>query len=151
MKTIKYRKLYNYLKEEVNFSLSERIRTIWRIRQLSNDFKEVVYEVVEGRAYNVADFAVHGITFRALVEEEQMNLIQAIFFLDWLKKEPDMASIFMSYGRLRSVQQPLDEDNNTKIKDALERYYKNIGNESTETEMQHNDETDILIDNGSQK
>lgn len=121
MKNINYIKLYNYFREVEGLSYKASLRNIWRVRKLPNEFKNVILEIIEDRFYNVGNFSVDGVTLRFLVEEEQMKCIQAVFLLDWMRREPVNACAFMASKRYRSVIQPLSEDERNEIRNALDK------------------------------
>lgn len=119
---INYIKLYNYFRDKKGYQLNtaEILRNIWRTRNLPKDFKEVVYQILEGNAKGVADFSIEGKTIRQLHNEEGMNYIQAVFFLEWLHREPANARAYMSSRRLRNTAE-IDDDMKKEILAALER------------------------------
>lgn len=119
MKKINYRKLYIYFSEKEGLSTIECLRNIWRTRNLPKEFKEVIYEILEGKASSIKEFSVDGISIESLYRDENMTLIQAVFFLEWLRREPYNARIFMASRRFR---EPLHIDSETKntINVALE-------------------------------
>lgn len=119
---INYIKLYNYFRDKKGYQLNtaEILRNIWRTRNLPKDFKEVVYQILEGNAKGVADFNIEGVTLRQLHNEEGMNYIQAVFFLEWLRREPANAHAYMSSRRFRNTVE-IDDDIKNEIQAALER------------------------------
>lgn len=119
---INYIKLYNYFRDKKGYQLNtaEILRNIWRTRNLPKDFKEVVYQILEGNAKGVADFNIEGVTIRQLHNEEGMNYIQAVFFLEWLRREPANAHAYMSSRRFRNTVE-IDDDIKNEIQVALER------------------------------
>ena len=121
MAHINYIKLFNYFTEEEKLSHSAALRNIWRVGNLPKKFKSVVFEIIEGRLYNVADFSVDSVTMKSLVDEEGMNFIQAVFFLDWLRREPTNARSFMASRRLRTPIQEITEDERQHLLNALAR------------------------------
>ena len=119
---ISYIKLYNYFRDKKGYQLNTAaiLRNIWRTRNLPKDFKEVVYQILEGNAKGVADFNIEGVTLRQLHNEEGMNYIQAVFFLEWLRREPANAHAYMSSRRFRNTVE-IDDDIKNEIQAALER------------------------------
>lgn len=119
---INYIKLYNYFRDKKGYQLNTAaiLRNIWRTRNLPKDFKEVVYQILEGNAKGVADFNIEGVTLRQLHNEEGMNYIQAVFFLEWLRREPANAHAYMSSRRFRNTVE-IDDDIKNEIQAALER------------------------------
>ena len=127
MAHINYIKLFNYFTEEEKLPRSAALRNIWRVGNLPKEFKSVVLEITEGRIKNVAGFSVDGITMKSLVDEEGMNLVQAVFFLDWLRREPDNARAFMATRRLRTPLQEITDDERQQLLNALARAKKITG------------------------
>lgn len=121
MAHINYIKLYSYLTEEEGLGRSAALRNIWRVGNLPKEFKATVLEITEGRLYNVADFCVDGVTLRELVNEEKMKFMQAVFFLDWLRREPANARSFMASKRLRNPIQEVTEEERERLLTALKR------------------------------
>lgn len=137
---INYIKLYAYFRDKKGYQLSthEILRNIWRTRNLSKEFKEVVYQILEGNAKVVADFEIDGITIRTLHNEEGMNYIQAVFFLDWLHREPANARAYMASGRFRNAVD-MDEYERQNIEAALERRKKRTGKDLVSTFVPEDD------------
>ena len=125
---INYIKLYNYFRDKKGYQLNTAaiLRNIWRTRNLPKEFKEVVYQILEGNAKGVADFSIEGMTIRQLHNEEGMNYIQAVFFLEWLRREPANAHAYMSSRRFRNTVE-IDTDMKNDIKAALERRKQQTG------------------------
>ena len=119
---INYIKLYNYFRDKKGYQLNTAaiLRNIWRTRNLPKDFKEVVYQILEGNAKGVADFNIEGVTIRQLHNEEGMNYIQAVFFLEWLRREPANAHAYMSSRRFRNTVE-IDDDMKNEILSVLEK------------------------------
>ena len=127
---INYIKLYNYFRDKKGYQLNTAaiLRNIWRTRNLPKDFKEVVYQILEGNAKSVADFNIEGVTIRQLHNEEDMNYIQAVFFLEWLRREPANAHAYMSSRRFRNTVE-IDNDMKNKILSVLEKRKAQTGKE----------------------
>lgn len=121
MAHINYIKLYNYFTEEENLSRSAALRNIWRVGNLPKDFKSVALEITEGRVSKIGDFSVDGVTMAKLFDEEGMKFMQALFFLDWLRREPANARSFMASRRLRTPIQEITEDERQQLLHALAR------------------------------
>lgn len=121
MAHINYIKLYNYFVDEEKLPRSAAFRNIWRVGNLPKEFKSVVLEIIEGRLNNVANFSIDGVTMRYLVDDEGMNFLQAVFFLDWLRREPSNARSFMASRRLRTPIQEITDDERQILLNALAR------------------------------
>lgn len=120
MEKISYIKLYNYFQEEENLCKVETLRNMWRTRNLPKEFKEMIYFLVEGKIASIKNFQVEGVTLSRLHKDEGMTWMQAIFFLDWLRREPTNARVYMSSRRFRTPMN-IDADTKDRISDALER------------------------------
>lgn len=127
---INYIKLYNYFTEEEKLPRRAALRNIWRVGNLPKEFKSVVLEIVEGRLNNVADFSVDNVSLKGLVDDEGMNFVQAVFFLDWLRREPANARSFMASRRLRTPVPEITEDERQHLLNALARAKEITGKES---------------------
>lgn len=125
MKIINYIKLYNYFREIESLTKSESRRNIWRVRNLPKEFKTVISFILDNQLPKVANFEVDGITLKYLVREEGMKYIQAVFFLDWVRREPDNAYTFMASRLLRNPLSSLEEDDKKSLEDAISRAKQN--------------------------
>ena len=123
-----YRDLYKYFREEPGYELSvaETLRNIWRTRNLPKEFKEVIYQILKGNVKGIADFNIEGVTLRQLHNEEGMNYIQAVFFLEWLSREPANAHAYMSSRRFRNTVE-IDDDMKNDIQATLKRKKVQMG------------------------
>lgn len=121
MAQINYIKLYKYFTEEENLSRSAALRNIWRVGNLPKEFKSVALEITEGRKLKVAGFSVDGVTMESLIDGEGMKFMQALFFLDWLRREPANARSFMASRRLRTPIQEITDDERQHLLNALAR------------------------------
>ena len=130
MAHINYIKLYNYFTGEDNLSRSAALRNIWRVGNLPREFKSAILEITEERTYNVANFAVDGVELASLVEEEGMKPVQAVFFLDWLRREPANARAFMASRRLRTPMHEVTDDERELLQNALARTKGTTGNDT---------------------
>ncbi len=129
MAHINYIKLYNYFKEEENLPRRAALRNIWRVGNLPKEFKLVVLDITEGRLFNVANFSIDGVTMESLVDDEGMKFMQALFFLDWLRREPANARSFMASRRLRTPVQEITDDERQHLLNALARAKEITGKE----------------------
>lgn len=147
---INYIKLYNYFRDKKGYQLNtaEILRNIWRTRNLPKDFKEVVYQILEGNAKGVADFSIEGKTIRQLHNEEGMNYIQAVFFLEWLRREPANAHAYMSSRRFRNTAE-IDDDMKDEILAALERRKAQTGKDIVSVSVPK-DDSELDIDTESE-
>lgn len=100
MKIIKYISLFRYLIEDEGLNPTSAYRNIQRIRKLPHEFKQAVFDVLSSY---VPDIEVEGVSCRELTENDEMKPIRAILMLDWLRREPAIATRYMATERNRSV------------------------------------------------
>lgn len=147
MNIINYIDLYKYLKNKEQLSNEASLRNILRIRLLPKEFKQVVLEIIEDRLYNVGEFSVDNVTLKSLVQKEGMKCIQAVLFLDWLRREPDNARAFMSSKRFRSPLQTFNEEEMAMLKEKLNALSEQqIKDASSWQTPEDNSEKDIEIE-----
>ena len=152
MAHINYIKLYNYFVEEEKLPRSAALRNIWRVGNLPKEFKSVVLDITEGRLNNVANFSVDGVTMKSLVDEEGMNFVQAVFFLDWLRREPANARSFMASRRLRTPIQEITDDERQLLLNALARAKQITGKDAPSVLVPEDDSgKDIEVESESEQ
>lgn len=138
MKTIKYIQLFNYLVKEETHNPFTACQVISQIRKLPKEFKDAVWQVMEGLMPNLE---YHEITLNELIEKDKITTIRAILLLDWIRREPALAVRYMSAERLRAPQ-TISESDKTKLADALIRLKSN---NPTQVETP-NDKSDIIVE-----
>lgn len=126
MSRINYKKLYEYFTKEECLTLGPTLRNIWRVGNLPKEYKALVYEVLEGNLWKIADFSVEDVSIRRLINEENMKDVQAVFFLDWLRREPANARSYMASKRLRRPQE-ISKDDREFLMNALKRAKEKTG------------------------
>lgn len=109
---IKYILLFNYLIKKEGLSAIEAYRNIERIRKLPPELKQAVFDVLNSLS---PDVEYEGVSYKELVDEDEMAPIRAILMLDWIRREPMAATKYMAKERLLS---PL----RFTIKDAPSEY-----------------------------
>lgn len=109
---IKYILLFNYLIKKEGLSAIEAYRNIERIRKLPPELKQAVFDVLNSLS---PDIEYEGVSYKELVDEDEMAPIRAILMLDWIRREPMAATKYMAKERLLS---PL----RFTIKDAPSEY-----------------------------
>lgn len=156
MKTIQYLKLYSYCLNTEKLTTAETLRVIWRVRQLPNEYKLLVSQIIEDNITsleNVPSFECHGVSLKELLEYDMMSPINAILFLDWLRREPSDALQLLYSGYTRSKLSDAeeissDEENKIIVKKALDKLIANnpsFKDKHTNTDKCSTDEEDIPI------
>lgn len=156
MKTIQYLKLYDYCLNEEKLTNFETLRVIWRVRQLPNEYKLLVSQVIENditSLENILSFECNGVSLKELLEYDMMSPINAILFLDWLRREPSDALQLLYSGYTRSklsVDEEFssDEENKIIVEKALDKLVANnpsFKNKHAATDKCDTAAEDILI------
>lgn len=152
MAHINYIKLYNYFTEEEKLSRSAALRNIWRVGNLPKEFKSVALDITEGRLFKVSAFSVDGVSMETLVEGEGMKFMQALFFMDWLRREPANARAFMASRRLRTPVQEITDDERQHLLNALARAKEITGKDAPSVLVpEDNSEKDIYVETVSEQ
>lgn len=107
MKIIKYIQLFNYIVTEEEFNPINAGRVIQKIRQLPNELKLAVLDVIEGKIPSVE---FHDISLEELINNDKMKPVRAILMLDWIRREPAIAMRYMEIERHRAPQTVTDSD-----------------------------------------
>ncbi|MCQ2306677.1 MAG: hypothetical protein MJ000_03805 [Bacteroidales bacterium] len=124
MKKIKYIKLFEYLRDTEELEGMQIFRTIFKVRNLPNEFLAEVEKIIEGKECSLE---IDGISYGELVEKDGMKPIRAILFLDWLRTEPEAALAYMEEkAYMRAPIQPLSEDEKEELAEAIERLKKQV-------------------------
>lgn len=126
MSRINYQKLYTYFRKEECLTACETLRNIWRVGNLPKEYKMLVYKILENKLPDIANFSVEGVTLKSLCKEEDMKKVQAVFFLDWLRREPANARSYMASKRWRTPQEISDDDREF-LMNALKRAKEKTG------------------------
>lgn len=118
MKIIEYAKLAAFLVEEEGLNLVSSYRNIQRVRALPTELKEAVLCVLNG---DIPDIVVEDVSFSDLTEKDGMKPIRAILMLDWLRREPAVATRYMASQRWRSPIKTLTNDEKQKVIATLQK------------------------------
>jgi hypothetical protein len=118
MLLVNYFKLKSYIKS-LGFNDNDAKQAIKSLRKMDKELLKVFITWFHTREY--PDYQVENLSFTDLVLTVKMNEIKAFLFLDWLKKEPDLAK--------KALRRPTDsikisEETITKIKENLGSNYK---------------------------
>lgn len=107
MKIIEYIKLFSYIVTEENIDPINACHTIRKIRQLPNELKLAVLDVIEGK---IPQIEYHDVSLDELINNDNMKPIRAILMLDWIRREPAIAVRYMATERYRSSQVVTESD-----------------------------------------
>ena len=118
MKIIKYIQLFNYIVTEEDSNPINACRVIQNIRQLPDELKLAVLDVVEGKIPYVE---FHDISLEELINNDKMKPVRAILMLDWIRREPAIAMRYMEIERHRAPQTVTDSD-----KEMLEKVLEKL-------------------------
>ncbi len=147
MNTINYLKLYKYYTDIEKLPVFATLRNIWKVRNLPKEFKEVVAQIiskeVDKQNVSITNLEFHGVSLQELVEQDGMTRMAAVFFMDWLRREPHMAIEFMRTEQFRTPMEPLDNEGVKIVRQAINNL-KNAGAKYVIEEV-NEDTTDIEI------
>lgn len=136
MKIIKYIQLFNYIVTEEDANPINACRTIQKIRQLPNELKLAVLDVLEGK---IPDVEYHDISLAELVNNDKMKPVRAILMLDWIRREPTIAMRYMEIERNRAPQAVTESE-----KEMLKKVLEKLNSEELSIDKEENKE-DIEI------
>lgn len=120
MKKIEIVKLYNYLTETEGKTPWEAIMVIRKLRKLPLEYLNTLRQRMLGDT--TADLQEREVWLSELIEDENMQLTQALLMLDWIRRKPEEALHFMAEERLRSPMEPLNEEQKRQMRDAIEAF-----------------------------
>jgi hypothetical protein len=138
MKVIKYISLYRYLVNEEQMTAAQAIRTVSRLRKMDPDCINALWTWMEGKC---PDISVDGVSYTDLVDDEEMSTTRALLYLDWLKREPEIALDYMATDKVKESHVPLNEENLCKMEETA----KKLGLTS-EPEKENINESDITVE-----
>ena len=137
MKIIKYIQLFNYLVTEEDANPINACRTIQKIRQLPNELKLAVLDVIEGKIPYVE---YHDISLEELINNDKMKPIRAILMLDWIRREPAIAMRYMEIEQHKAPQTVTESD-----KEMLEKVLEKLNSkESSIDEEEVKEDIEII-------
>lgn len=120
MKKIEVIKLYRYLTETEEKAPWEAIMVIRKLRKLPHEYLNTLRQRMLGDT--TADLQESDVWLSELIEDEDMQLTQALLMLDWIRRNPGEALHFMAEERLRSPMEPLNEEQKRQMRDAIEAF-----------------------------
>ena len=136
MKIIKYIQLFNYIVTEEDSNPINACRVIQKIRQLPDELKLAVLDVVEGKIPYVE---FHDISLEELINNDKMKPVRAILMLDWIRREPAIAMRYMEIERHRAPQTVTDSD-----KEMLEKVLDKLNTKDTIIAEENKEDIDIV-------
>ena len=113
-------------------------KTIWKIRQLPDELKSAVSDVVEGKFPSCIEY--HGISLGELVDNEKMRPVRAILLLDWIRREPAIAIRYMETERYRAPQVVTESD-----REMLRQVLAKLNAEKESKDREEDSKEDIVI------
>lgn len=145
MKIIEYVKLYNYFTTTANLDRKPALRNIWRVRQLSQEYKQLIVEILDGR---IPDFECYGITLKELILDRGLNAVNAVLYLDWVHRDPITAINGLVHAQTHSSLARLTKEDTELVNGTLKELkdqYPNIVSPYT-TPIEDSTETDIVVE-----
>lgn len=136
MKIIKYIQLFNYIVTEEDSNPINACRVIQKIRQLPDELKLAVLDVVEGKIPYVE---FHDISLEELINNDKMKPVRAILMLDWIRREPAIAMRYMEIERHRAPQTITDLD-----KEMLEKVLEKLNAKDTYIAEDNKEDIEIV-------
>lgn len=136
MKIIKYIQLFNYIVTEEDSNPINACRVIQKIRQLPDELKLAVLDVVEGKIPYVE---FHDISLEELINNDKMKPVRAILMLDWIRREPAIAMRYMEIERHRAPQTVTDSD-----KEMLEKVLDKLNTKDTIIAEENKEDIEIV-------
>lgn len=137
MKFIKYIQLFNYIITEEDANPINACRIIQKVRQLPDELKLAVLDVIEGKIPYVE---YHDISLGELINNDKMKAIRAILMLDWIRREPVIAMRYMEIERHKAPQTVTESD-----KEMLEKVLEKLNAKESGID-EEDDKKDIKIE-----
>lgn len=136
MKFIKYIQLFNYIVTEEDANPINACRIIQKVRQLPDELKLAVLDVIEGKIPYVE---YHDISLDELINNDKMKAIRAILMLDWIRREPAIAMRYMEIEQYKAPQTVTESD-----KEMLEKVLEKLN--AKESGIEEENKKDIEIE-----
>lgn len=136
MKIIRYIQLFRYIITEESTNPVNACRMIQKIRQLPDELKLAVLDVINGK---IPYIEYHGISLNELIDNDKMKPVRAILMLDWIRREPAVAMRYMEKERYRAPQAVTESD-----KEMLKKVLEKLNAKDPDTDKEDNKE-DIEI------
>lgn len=137
MKVISYIQLFNRLQNE-GYDILQTLRGIKTVRKMDKSVQNALLDWLND---NEVDIVVEGISFSELVQNENMSPFRAFQMLDWLRKEPHKALMYMAVDRHIGAPLKLPRKDLERLDDIIKMLGGNPNDDNTDK-----DTSDIIID-----
>lgn len=145
MKIIEYAKLYKYFTTTANLDRKPALRNIWRVRQLPQEYKQLIVEILDNR---IPEFECYGITLKELIGDRGLTAINAVLYLDWVRRDPITAVNGLVHAQTHSSLARLTKEDTELVNGTLKELknqYPNIVSPYT-TPKEDSTEKDIVVE-----
>lgn len=145
MKIIEYAKLYKYFTTTANLDRKPALRNIWRVRQLPQEYKQLIIEILDDR---IPEFECYGITLKELIGDRGLTAINAVLYLDWVRRDPITAVNGLVHAQTHSSLARLTKEDTELVNGTLKELknqYPNIVSPYT-TPKEVSTEKDIVVE-----
>ena len=145
MKIIEYAKLYKYFTTTANLDRKPALRNIWRVRQLPQEYKQLIVEILDDR---IPEFECYGITLKELIGDRGLTAINAVLYLDWVRRDPITAVNGLVHAQTHSSLARLTKEDTELVNGTLKELknqYPNIVSPYT-TPKEDSAEKDIVVE-----
>ena len=145
MKIIEYAKLYKYFTTTANLDRKPALRNIWRVRQLPQEYKQLIVEILDDR---IPEFECYGITLKELIGDRGLTAINAVLYLDWVRRDPITAVNGLVHAQTHSSLARLTKEDTELVNGTLKELknqYPNIVSPYT-TPKEDSTEKDIVVE-----
>ncbi len=134
MTIIKYMHLLKAVVEETGLHPTAVYDAIIKIRQLPDELKAVVYEILNG---NIPNVEYHSVALQDIIEKDKIAPLRAVLMLDWIRREPAIAMRYMEIERYHAPQKVTEADKQM-LNTVLEKLHakgKDEGKEIDESDL----------------
>lgn len=145
MKTIEYVKLYKYFTTTANLDRKPALRNIWRVCQLPQEYKQLVVEILDER---IPEFECNGVTLKELILDRGLPSINAVLYLDWVRRDPISAINGLVHAQTHSSLARLTKEDTEIVNGTLKELkdqYPDIVSPYT-TPKEYSSEKDIVVE-----
>ena len=147
MKIIEYAKLYKYFTTTANLDRKPALRNIWRVRQLPQEYKQLIVEILDDRN-RIPEFECYGITLKELIGDRGLTAINAVLYLDWVRRDPITAVNALVHAQTHASLARLTKEDTELINGTLKELkdqYPAVESPYT-TPKEESSEEDIVVD-----